>query len=142
MSVRELVFALNATDPEMATLGLNVDTMYANEAPDSPRERFWAVLRWGLETVGVPAQRGRDRVTARECSLWVYDKERDFTKINQAIRRWCAIMDALEATKTGDGPNDGWITQCQWESDGDDGWDDVYEAIYRSSTYTIVASGD
>jgi hypothetical protein len=142
MSVREYVFATCAYDPTLIGLGLNVDTLYANNAPDSPKERFWGVLRWGAEVPGAPGQRGTGRVTERECSLWVYDKAFDYTAINKAIRQWVLLLDAIEGKKTGSAPGDGWITQADWQSDGDDGYDDVYEAIYRSSTYIIIASGD
>jgi hypothetical protein len=123
-------------------LGLNTNTVYGNGAPDSPKERFWAVLRWGAEVPGAPAQRGSTRVTERDCSLWVYDKNPDYTNINAAIRRWCVIMDGLEARKTGDAAGDGWVTVCDWNGDGDDAYDDMYEAYTRASTYTIIASGN
>lgn len=142
MSVRELVFSLTNNDPELNALGLNFNTVYANGAPDSPKERFWAVIHWGPETSGAPGQRGRGRVTERECALWVYNKDWEYAPINAALKRWCALMDAIEAMRTGDETNDGWITQCDWNGDSDDSYDDVYEAYFRSSTYTIVASGD
>lgn len=142
MSVRELVYLRMSTDTELSALGLTGATLYANGAPDSPQERFWGVLRWGIEIPGVRAQRGRDRVTDRECTLWVYNKSPEYDPINSAIKRWCAILDALEATKTGDAATDGWILTCEWTADIDDGYDDVYEAWYRSSGYRIIASGD
>jgi len=142
MSVRAFLFGMVADDPQMNALGLTRTTSYANGAPDSPKERFWGVLRWGPETPGVPAMRGAGKVTERSCGLWVYTKQYDFADVNRAIRRWSELLDAVEGQRTGDDPTDGWITQAYWESDGDDGWDDVYEAWFRSSTYTIVASGD
>jgi hypothetical protein len=142
MSVRELVFAMVADDPYLGTLGLNTATVYANGAPDSPQERFFAVIRWGPETPGVPGQRGAGRVTERSCSLWVYDKQPDYANINLALKRWVVLLDTLEPVRTGTATGDGWVTEAYWESDGDDGYDDVYEAYYRSSTYTIVASGN
>jgi hypothetical protein len=72
----------------------------------------------------------------------VYDKESDYTNINAAIKRWCALLDVLEAMKTGDGPYDGWLSSCVWQGDSDDAYDETHEAWYRSSTYRIIASGD
>ena len=141
MSVREYIFSLVADDPEMIALGLNTQTVYANGAPDSPQERFWGVLRWGPESPGVPGMRGLGRVTERSCSLWVYDKQADYGNINKALRRWLLLLDSVEGARTGTNPDDGWITVAYWDSDGDDGFDDVYQAYYRPSTYTIVASG-
>jgi hypothetical protein len=147
MTVRELVYGLISNDSELATLGLTPDTLFANGAPDSPPDapgKIWAVLRWGAETGALlgGAARGRGHVSERDCELWVYSREDDFGDINQAIKRWCAVMDGLEATRTGVGPVDGWVVATQWQGDSADGWDDVYAANYRSSAYTIVASGD
>lgn len=142
MSVRGLLYRLLGDDPELIALGLAPGALYANGAPDTPQQRFFCVLHWGPEVVGVPAQRGPGRVTDRELSAWFYDKEPDYTAINKAIRRWCVLLDALEAIRTGDTATDGWITQCEWSGDGDDSYDETYEAWYRTSTYRIIASGD
>jgi hypothetical protein len=148
MTVRELVYGLVSTDPELATLGIDQSTTFANGAPDSPPDapaKMWAVLNWGPENVTLAraSENGRSRrVTERDVSLWVYSRQDDFGDINIAIKRWCAFMDALEAKPTGSGPYDGWIATTRWEGDSADGWDDVYAANYRSSAYTIIASGD
>lgn len=146
MTVRELVYGLVSTDPELMTFGVGPETVFANGAPDSPPPapgKIWAVLNWGAENSGLGGVNvGRGRVTQRDVSLWVYSRDDDFGDINSAIKRWCALMDALEAKRTGTGAYDGWIATVQWQGDSSDGWDDVYAANYRSSTYTIIASGD
>jgi hypothetical protein len=145
MTVRELVYALVSNDAELGTLDLNADTVFAGQAPDSPPAapgRTFAVLNWGPEGTGPVGARGRGRPSERDCSLWVYTRHDDMADVSQAIKRWCALMDALEAVPTGDGPEDGWVISTVWQGDSADGWDDVYRANYRSSTYTIIASGD
>lgn len=142
MTVRELVFATVAGDVTLNGLGFNADTVYANGAPDSPQDRRFAVLRWGPEIPALGGARGRVKPTDRDCSLWVYDRDNDYGAINSALKRWCEFMDALSAVKTGQGTYDGWVLETAWQGDTDDGWDDIYQANYRSSTYRIVASGD
>jgi hypothetical protein len=137
-----------STDPELAALGVNEGTTFANGAPDSPPDalgKIWCVLNWGPEniTMSRPGENGRSRrVTERDVSLWVYSRHDDFGDINVAIKRWCALMDGLEAKRTGFGAYDGWVATTQWQGDSADGWDDVYAANLRSSAYTIIASGD
>lgn len=145
MTVRELIYGLVSMDPQLALLGINPDTTFAGGAPDSPPEapgRTWAVLNWGQENGAGLVARGRGRPSGRDCSLWVYSRHDDFGDINTALKRWCELMDALVAAKTGSGPNDGWVIETSWQGDSADGWDDVYKANYRSSEYTIIASGD
>lgn len=144
MTVRELTYGLLSTDPELIGLGFNADNTFANGAPDSPPEAgaVWAVLNWGVEIPGLGGQRGRSRSSMWDCTVWWYTRDLDYGVLNAACKRWRAVMDALEAVRTGDAPNDGWIISTQWESDGRDGWDDVYRANYRTSAYTIIASGD
>lgn len=137
MGLREYVYAAVVDDAELLSLGLNADTVSANGAPVSPQTDRFAVLRWGPETPGLPGQRGANRMSEREVSLWVYDRNPDYANINLALKRWCVLMDGTSGANTGGG----WITCCEWNGDSDDGWDDVYERIVRSSTYTIIASG-
>jgi hypothetical protein len=139
-TLRELVYGLVSNDPD---LGLPPESVFAGGAPDSPPDnphsKSWAVLNWGQEANLLGgAVRDGNRPSARDCSLWVYDRDADFTRINAIIRRWCEIMDALEAEPTGSG----FVIATEWQGDGADGWDDVYAANYRNSAYTIIASGD
>lgn len=142
MSVREYVFTLVANDPEMNGLGYSAANGFTEWAPDSPPAgQFW-VLRWGPEVPGLAGARGRGRISSRDVTLWAYDRQQTYDTINACLRRWVALMDSVEATRTGMGATDGWITSTEWAGDGDDSFDDVYNAQVRSSSYTIVASGD
>lgn len=142
MTLRAFLFNAVATDAELNSLGYTRANGYANHAPDSPPGDVFWVLRWGVETVGVPAARGRAKVTSRLATLWAYDRQPNFDRINPCIKRWQAMLDALEAAATGFEPNDGWILSTYWEGDSEDAYDDVYTAQVRSSSYTIMASGD
>lgn len=144
MTVREYVYGLLSNDPELIGLGLNPDNTFANGAPLSPPDTgdLWCVLNWGPETPGLTSQRGRSRTSSWDCTAWFYTRDSDYDVINRAIKRWRAIMDEVSAVRTGLGANDGWVLETEWQSDGSDGWDDVYRANFRTSEYTIIASGD
>jgi hypothetical protein len=134
MTVRDKVFGALVSDTFMNALGINLDTLYANGAPDSPADRF-AVLRWGMEVSGF----GNSSRAAKffDCTIWVYDREDDYTWIKEVIERWCKVMDSIVGEATGSG----WILQCDWAGDNQDVWDDSWQRNGRSSTYTIVATG-
>lgn len=133
MGVREKVYSALVSDSFMNTLGVNIETLWANNAPDTPTSDRFAVLRWGPETPGL-----KRAAKFFDCTLWAYDRDDDFTWIKDVITRWCKVMDSIVGENTGDG----WIIQCDWQGDGSDFWDDAWQRSGRASTYTIVASGE
>jgi hypothetical protein len=142
MTVRAFVYSLVANDIELNQLGYSGDNGYSGWSPESPPGDLFWVLRWGQESAGVAGARGRGKVTARTVALWAYDRQENFDRINACLKRWQDLLDALEATRTGGGSTDGWVTSTAWEGDSDDAFDDIYNAQVRSSSYTIIASGD
>jgi len=140
MTVREYVYTLLVNDDVMNDLGFTAANVHANGVESPNTDRF-AILRWGTE-LPTPGRRGPTRVTERTASLWVYEINPDLQLVAAVLKRWCMILDATFAVKTGPGSGDGYITQCDWDGDSDDAWDDVYERHVRSSTYRIIASGD
>jgi hypothetical protein len=138
MTVREVVYALSSTDAELMALGLTEETVWAAGAPDSPKGKLFMVLNWADEEPGLPNMRGRNRPTSRDVEAWFYTRDRNSDELNLAIRRWRELMDALEDVPT----ESGRITSTRWRGDGRDTWDDIYEATFRTSTYTIIANGD
>jgi len=147
MSVRVYVFQKLANDAAMNALGIDVSTLFSSYAPDSPpRASVFGVLRWGPENPGLDGQRDDDPsvvspVAVIDCELWVYDNDRNYDKISAIIKRWRRVMESLPAARTGVDVTDGWITQADWQGDGDDTYDDAYDRVTRSSSCRIVASG-
>lgn len=135
MGTREFVFGLLSNDLVMNGLGISMETLYANGAPDSPPvESVFAVLRWDQE-----ANQGLKRIARGfDVSLWVYDRNADYGQIRQIIKRWCDLMEATPGMSTGDG----WVIGCDWAGNGRDDFDDIYERHVKDSHYTIVASGE
>lgn len=142
MTVSAFVYGLVSSDPTLNTYGFNADNIYGYGAPDSPSARRFIVLAWGVTLPGIAGQRGSARMSQRECSVWVYDKDPDYTVINQVLRRCQDLFAPLLGVKTGSEPGDGWIADASWAGDQADSYDDVYECYTRYGTYTIMASGD
>lgn len=142
MTLRAFLFTLVANDPELNALGYNADNGFSSWAPDSPPGDLFWVLRWGVESEGVPGQRGRGRVTSRDATLWAYDRQTTYDTINAVLKRWQAMIGTLEAVRTGGDANDGAVLGTTWNGDTEDSYDDIYNALVRASSYTIIASGD
>jgi len=130
------MYGILSSDSALAGLGYGEENVYANGAPDSPPEvgDVWLVLNWGEEAPGLRGQRGRTRAGVWALTIWFYDRQRDYGTINSAIKRTRDVMDAIEQS--------GSVLCTSWQGDGVDGFDDVYQAAFRTSTYTIVANGD
>lgn len=140
MTVRELLYTTLSGDSELQSLGFLAENVYANGGPDSPPNSgdVWLVMNWGEDTPALAGQRGRSRTTLRLLTLWFYSRQRDYGAINVAIKRAMDVMDGLIQIPTGDGV----LTCAEWQTDGPDGYDDVYSAIFRTSAYILVANGD
>jgi hypothetical protein len=136
-NLREYVWRVLSLDPQMNALGINPDSLYSNNAPDSPAkdQRVWAILAWGLEE----APPGRDTTSRRRFLVfWVYCRENDFKKIEPVLWRARTLLYPLKAVNYAPG---GWITEVTDGSLGEDLYDPAYEASTKSLNLTIIASG-
>lgn len=133
MSTREHIFSVLATDPALNAMGITADTLYENEAPDTPEDDVFAVLDWGVvKPLGV-----KRLATGRDLSLSVYDRDASFDLISRIIQRWCELMESIVGVATPTGS----IFECGWIGDSGDGYDEAWSRSVKSSSYTIVASG-
>lgn len=140
MTVRELLYQTLSSDSELESLGFGAENVYANGGPDSPPDSgdVWITMNWGEDAPALAGQRGRGRTTRMLLTLWFYSRQRDYGVINLAIKRTMDVMESLVQVSTGDGM----LTCTEWQTDGPDGYDDVYAAIFRTSAYMIIANGD
>lgn len=135
--LRAYFHSLLANDLGLRTLGLPVGQVFAAETVKDPAKPF-VVHRWGTvqrSFRGAPSK-------LQSVTLWFYDGEteedRDYSRIDDMIARTRVLMEGVEAVKLSATQG---ITQVEWTQDGEDGWDDVYRAIVRTSSYDIIASG-
>lgn len=136
MTLRTTVFDALVTDGTLSTMGLTTENLFPNWVADSPAAEFmkWGVIRWG--SAEVPP--GRDTTArARVMDFWVYNRERDFDFIDDALGRVRQIMEQL-AGMTWPG---GAFFEASFAGCSDDLWDPGYEAVMRYDTYRVVSSG-
>lgn len=127
MAPRAAVHSLLEEDADLLALG--VETVYGSNAVDTPDETLFIVVRWDASTAAFKT-RGSDR-----CSIWVHDKNRDYGRINAALRR---VKDLLTDTTHRVGA-DGWtLTTAEWNGEGPDLFDGGFNTITRFSDFTVV----
>jgi hypothetical protein len=128
------VFALLADDAVMNSLGINVDTLWNSQAPDSPPADRFGVLRWGTEVPSLLA--AEKRVSDTDVTIWPYDKNLDYAVVDAINKRWCTLMESLRGQQVGSLA----VLGVRWNGDGEDSWDDVYERVFRTSSYIITTA--
>lgn len=130
MGVRDQVWAVLASDPGLASLGIDATNMYPGMmTPDTPAGDLWVVLRWGVTDVGP----GRDAGRVENLSIWAYNRQSDYGPILDVLARCKAVLLGIS------GP--GAIIQVDYRGDSEDLWDDGYRAVTRNSSYRIPAGG-
>jgi hypothetical protein len=117
-------------DTIMNGLAVTRDKIFAGDA-DSVGLRPYLVFRWGDTTPGMDVSRFRSLV------VWVHDQPNDYSRIDKIISRLRDILTGMKAERT----DTGWITEIEWVTDSGDLSDDISRTILRTSTYTIVGSG-
>lgn len=115
----------------ISVTGLPAQSVLGNQAPDTPLQDSFMVLRWGNVTARVgPVQR-------RELSVWCYDRGTDYRQNIDlhldAVRLALAILAPA-------GDIHGHLQCIDWVGDGTDGYDQGYQRIYRFSNYAVVGS--
>lgn len=136
-NLREYVWSQLVADPELNGYGINSNSLFGTNAPDSPAANLqrWVILRWLIED----APPGRDTTSRRRpLAVWAYDRQRDYKYVDLILRRCEEILYPLKAVQFS---LDGWITEVTRGNTSDDLFDPAYDAVSRSWDLTIVASG-
>lgn len=134
VALRDRVYAVLSTSPELEATGLVPGSVYPAFSPDSPQERVWMVLRWG------PASPGIGDAASIDLALWVYDREERYDRIERSLRAARPLMEALVAVRLSP-PGSGAVLGIGWQGAGPDLFDDVYPAWTRYESYRVTASG-
>lgn len=128
MPARAAVQSLLETDTELQSIG--VEAVYSSNAVDTPEESMFVIIRWDA-SVGAFKSVGSDR-----CSIWVHDVNRDYTRIDEALRR---IKELLVGTIHRPG-GDGWtMTLATWNGEGPDLFDGGFHTVTRYSDFTVLS---
>ena len=115
----------------LGSFGLESSHIYAGDV-DTPRGDYFLILRFG------PMNRGMDTVNSQTISVWVYDRlNSDYDIIDGMLKRIRWLFEIIESQKT----SEGHILEISWDGDSDDLSDDIYHAIARNASFTLVDSG-
>lgn len=142
-AVRNGLWQLLRADTTLMALGAgsgsNDDKLavFPNFTLDSPAAGLtrWMTIRWGA----ADSPPGRDTWTRPvPASVWMYDRERDFTNVDAALGRVRTLLRAVQGLAL---PGGGFLVAADFAFSSEDIWDDTYEAVARGETYRLVTNG-
>lgn len=122
-------------DDALRGMGLALDSVYSSNNVDTPATKPFIVVKWTDRHSDFSVHRDAPS-QPNLCDIWFYDKPGDYSRIDAMIARVHALFSSVQAQRTATG----WVTQIDWIGDGEDSYDDVWEAICRTSSYRVIAS--
>lgn len=133
--MRSYIRTLLFEDNTLRALGVSV--VSAGDI-DTPKERPFINLKWGVTTAGL---RGT-RVNKTQLAVWVHDEPNDYRRISDILYRCYALLIAVEGQHwvETDPEYDGYITLVEYNGESADLSDDGHGTIVRQGNYTIVGN--
>lgn len=129
--MRSLIRSVIIADATLEGFGVVDGAVLAGDV-DTPAERPFINLRWGPTNVGLST------VDRRLITLWVHDMPGDYARIDAIIRRLKIILLSLEARAHASG----YVLMVEWSGDSEDLIDDGHGTITRTTSFTLVSSGN
>jgi len=128
--MRALIRTSLTTDPELLALGVVPDGVFSGDV-DTPKQRPFLQLRWSTTTPGLAA------VSRRILVIWIHDLPGDYARVDAIIRRIRVILGAL----AGQPHPAGHVVACEWTGDSEDLTDPAHGTITRTTSYSLVGTG-
>ena len=129
--MRALIRSAILGDPTLAGLGVVSAGVLAGDV-DTPQVKPWLNLRWSITSPGLA------HVTRRGLVIWVHDQPGDYeARIDPIIRQLKVVLTALE----GVAHPYGYLTTVEWTGDSEDLVDDGHGTITRTTSFSLVGSG-
>jgi hypothetical protein len=128
--MRELVRAMIIADGALASLGVVPSGVFAGDI-DTPQERPFIQLRWGRTDIGL------DVVNRRNVVIWVHDEPNDYGRVDAILIRLRYVLAALPGLAT----SLGHVVAVEWLGDSEDLADTGHGTITRTTSYSLVGSG-
>lgn len=122
--------AHSSAPDSLGGIGLHPEHIYA-AGLDTPHGDVFVTIRFSTSSPGVGASK------RTQFTVWAYDRDRDYLRIEAMLKRARYLLEGLEAVRTAEG----WITTVEWTGDSEDLNDDIYKASARNSTFMMVDSG-
>lgn|SRR5512134_2759356 len=128
--MRTLIRQTLTTDLGILGLGVVPEAILAGDV-DTPPQRPFINLRWGVNTPGL------DVVTRRSLVIWVHDTPGDYSQIDAIIRRIGVVLGELVGVPHAYGH----LVTAEWTGDSEDLTDDGHGTITRTTSYSLVGTG-
>lgn len=128
--MRRLMYDLLSNDPTLTALlpgGLFGDRMEF----EVPLAKPFCVLVHEGPFVGI----GRARQA--RTTLWIHDEPGDYTKIDNALKYACALIESSAPRKL----NGVWLTEAKWEGTSGDLLDEARRTNVKNATFLLTGSG-
>lgn len=111
-------------------IGLGVGAVYAANAVDTPAESLFLIVTWDVKAVAF------ELTSVTRLTVWAHDKDRDYGRISDVLRRARDILTGAVHVAGADG----WtLTQADWRGEGPDLYDQGYETCTRYSDFTVAS---
>lgn len=129
--MRALIRSTITGDATLVGLGVVAAGVLSGDV-DTPESRPFLNLRWSTTRPGL------DVVTRRDLVIWVHDQPSDYeSKIDPIIRRLRTLLPSLAGVVHPYGH----LTAVEWTGDSEDLTDDGHGTITRTTSYSIVGTG-
>jgi hypothetical protein len=127
MTARAAVQTLLENDSILS--GIGVGAVYAANSVDTPPEDLFMTVHWD-EQAWAFKQHGAETLV-----IWVHDRQRDFGRIDAAIKRMITIFeDAVHVAGA-----DGTLTSARWTGTSRDLFDDGYNTVTKNVSFAAVS---
>lgn len=125
---RAAVHSAIATSAELHALGYAGAEVYRAVGMENSEADKLIVLRWGSNPRTMKFH-GNEFLT-----VWVYDRGRSYTDIDEAIK---IIKRTLLGLVDVGGADNAFVTQVNWNGTSDDLYDDGMKRITRNAVFTV-----
>lgn len=128
--MRTIVRLALTADAPLATLGVVPEGVLSGDV-DTPEQRPFIQLRWNNTSPGL------DVVSRRDLVVWIHDMPGDYDRIDSVIRRIKTVMASL----VGVAHSSGHLMVAEWTGDSADLTDDGHGTITRTTSFSLVGTG-
>lgn len=128
--MRALIMQAIVADATLNGLGITDQSSFAVDV-DTPQSRPFLQLRWGRNNVGM------DVVTRRDLTIWVHDEPGDYGRIDSIITQLRTLLPSLEGSINAGSR----LLVAEWTGDSEDLADDGHRTITRTTSYSLVGTG-
>jgi len=135
---RAAIYRALTTDPQLISLGIGPDEVFANHSLDTPpRTGKFVIIRWAEHNPRGAG--GRHKRGPRNMVVWVHiprEQTLDHAEIDPILNRIKTVLTSLEHAPGTDGST---VTMVTWTGDSADLTDIGYDTIVRNAGFEVLS---